>query len=383
MMRLSQFILQNMQPILQQWEDFARSLKTGATMSIEALRNDAERMLGFVALDMETEQTRAEEIAKSTGRAPPLPAGQSSAAHEHGVTRAVERFSLVELVSEYRALRGSVTRMWVEAVPMTRESVAELVRFNEAIDQILAEGVVRFTERIDRDADLFTASVGHDLSNPVNTIAISARLLSTSGALSPVERSAAERILRAAERVSGMLVDLRDFTRSRLGGLVRIDREPCDVGSIVRSVVDEIGALYVDRRVGVECSGELRAYVDGKRIAQLVSNLVANALQHGGPGSAVTLRARSERDTVIVEVHNTGPGIAAEHLKTIFDPLVRTPGRAVDADEARLGLGLYIVQQIVVAHGGSIEVSSSDAAGTRFTVRLPRGDPGSARASNG
>lgn len=123
-MRLSQFILDNLEPILQQWENFARSLRTGRPMSIEALRDDAERMLHFVAADIETPQTHQQESDKSMGRGPALPAGQLSAAHEHGLARAVERFSLVELVSEYRALRTSVTRMWLAAAPVTQDNVA-------------------------------------------------------------------------------------------------------------------------------------------------------------------------------------------------------------------------------------------------------------------
>ena len=167
-MRLSKFILDNLDAILQQSEDFARSLPRGPAMSIDALRDDAERMLRFVAADMETDQSPKQEFAKATGHGPAAAKGEFSAAHDHGLARAVERFSLVDLVSEYRALRASVTRMWMDAAPPTIESVAQFIRFNEAIDQILAEGVLTFTERFDHEADLFFASVGHDLSNPVN-----------------------------------------------------------------------------------------------------------------------------------------------------------------------------------------------------------------------
>ena len=165
-MRLSQFILDNLEAILQEWENFSRSLTPGSAMSIKELRDDAERMLRFIVADMETGQTRQQEVAKSKGHGRVLPLEQTSAAQQHGVGRAVERFSLVELVSEYRALRASVTRMWIDAVPATKESVAQIVRFSEGIDQILAEGVTTFTEHLDQEANLFTASIGHDLSNP-------------------------------------------------------------------------------------------------------------------------------------------------------------------------------------------------------------------------
>ena len=199
-MRLSQFILQNLEPILQQWESFARSLKSGASMNIEALRDDAEQMLRFVAADIESDQTYGEEVHKATGHGPVLPIGESSAAHGHGIGRAVDRFSLVELVSEYRALRASVTRMWIEAVPLPDDAVAQIVRFNEALDQIAAEGVATFSERIDHDTDLFSASVGHDLANPVDVV--TTRPITLPGAR-PFRRASGRRSSASRERRAG------------------------------------------------------------------------------------------------------------------------------------------------------------------------------------
>jgi signal transduction histidine kinase len=366
-MRLSQFILDNLESILQQWEDFARTLASGRLMSIEALRDDAERMLRFVAADIETGQSREQETAKAVGRGPGLPAGQSSAAHDHGVARAVKRFSLIELVSEYRALRAAVTRMWLDSASITADSVAQLTRFNEAIDQILAEGVSKFTERLDRDADLFAASVGHDLSNPVNAIAISVPLLSVGGNLTDDQRYAAARIERAAGRLGAMLSELRDFTRTRLGGLAHIETAARDVGALIRNVVDELAPIYGGRRIKCECKGDLVATVDAKRIAQLVSNLVANGLQHGPSDADVTVTAVGDEDSLTVEIHNAGSAIDPARMNTIFDP-----GSPRTTDEGHLGLGLYIAQQIVLAHDGSLGVRSTDETGTTFSVRLPR-----------
>jgi signal transduction histidine kinase len=366
-MRLSRFILDNLEDLLQDWESFARSLPQGPAMSIDALRDDAEKMLRFVATDMESAQTRPQEIAKATGHGAQLPAGQSSAAHVHGVTRAVDRFSLTEVISEYRALRASVTRRWIDAVPLTSESVAEIIRFNEAIDQILAEGIARFTERLDQEADLFTASVGHDLSNPVNAVMMSARSLMSSESLSAAERAAVDRITRASERLSGMVDDLRDFTRTRLGGLITIQREPCDLSEIVSGVVNELEALYGTERVLLDCEASSLVDGDRKRLAQLASNLIANALQHGDARSDVGVRVFRAGSDATLEVHNSGVPIGPAQMKTLFDPMAK----GIEADEARLGLGLYIVRQIAVAHGGQVDVTSSERAGTRFTVRLP------------
>ena len=368
-MRLASFILDNIEAILQDWENFARSLSPASAMSIKELRDDAERMLRFIAADMETEQTRHEEVAKATGQGPVMPAGALSAAQQHGIGRAVERFSLVELVSEYRAMRASVTRRWIDAVPVTKESVAQIVRFNEAIDQILAEGVATFTEHLDQEADLFTASIGHDLSNPVNAVTLSARRLMISRDLPDGERAAVGRIVYATERLTAMLADLRDFTRTRLGGFLIVHREPCDVGDLVRNIVGELEHAYANRRITVECRGNLVVSVDRKRVAQLLSNLVANALEHGAENNDVQVIGSREADAVIIEVRNAGPAIEPALMKRLFDPL--RSSRKAQTDNGHLGLGLYIAQKIALAHGGTIDVQSSAGAGTRFTVRLP------------
>lgn len=368
-MRLSEFILQNLKVIVQQCEDCAGLPKTGGATSIEALRDDAEQMLRFVAAEIESTPTRNQEAAKASGRGPALPPGKLSAAHEHGISRAADRMPLIKLMSDYRALRGSVTRMWIETVPSAHDTIAQIVRFNEAIDQVLSEGVAKCAERMDRDADLFTASVAHDLANPLQAVTASARLLGASHELSMNELAAVRRITRATSRISGMLDDLRDYTRTRLGGLVRIDGEPCDVGSLVREIVDELAVIYPKRHVVTECSGDLTAHVDERRISQLVSNLIANSLQHGTDTPRVDVYGDS--DTVTIDVHNTGPAIDPERLRALWKPLSRLPAHK---DRARLGLGLYIAHWIALAHNGTINVASTDTAGTRFRVRLPRRD---------
>lgn len=367
-MRLARFILDNLEAILSEWENFARSLATGAPMSIDELRDDAERMLRFIAADMETTQTREQELTKALGHGPGLPDAQASAAQQHGIARAIERFSLVELVSEYRALRASVTRLWIDAVPVTQESVAQIVRFNEAIDQILAEGVATFTEHVDQQADLFTAAIGHDLSNPLNAVALSARRLMVSPNLPDNERAAVELIEHASQRLAAMLADLRDFTRSRLGGFLIVHRKPCDVADLVRKAVSELESAHAAARIDVECRGDLVVSADPKRVSQLLSNLVANALQHGAEHGDVQVSAWREADGVAVEIRNAGPAIDPALMKRLFDP---QRGPQVQADNGHLGLGLYIAQQIAVAHGGTIEARSSAATGTCFTVRLP------------
>jgi signal transduction histidine kinase len=336
-------------------------------MSSGVLRDDAERMLRFVAARIESAQTRDQEVGKRNSCGPALPLGRPTAACEPGISRAADRLALIELMSEFHVLRASATRMWSEALPSTHDMVAQIVRFNEAVDQILVEGVAQCTEHLENEADLFTATVAHDLANPLDAVMASAHLLGASRNLSVKEQAAVKRIKHAAGRLSNMVDDLRDYARIRLGGLVRIEGEPRDVGRLVREIVDELAAIYPDRDIVAEYSGDLTAHVDAGRIGQLVSNLVANALQHGTDTPRVA--AYGDSDTVTIDVHNTGPAIDPQRLRTLFEPLRR------DSDytnRLRLGLGLYIAQRIALAHTGSIDVTSTDAAGTTFTVRLPR-----------
>jgi signal transduction histidine kinase len=370
-LRLSTFILDNIEPILKRWEDFARSLQSGRLMTVAALRDDAERMLRFVATDIETPQSRAEQRQKSVGRGPQLADGADSAAHDHGKARAVDHFTYSEMVSEYRALRAVVTRMWLDSVGVDSESVNQLVRFNEAIDQVLAESVVRFAATLARESDLFTASIGHDLRNPLNSIVSSSEMLAQSTLLPDAERAAAKRIANSAFRMAGMLADLQDFSRSRLDGLLHLSLEQANVAQICRDVIAEIAAAHPTCTLRFAESGDTAAVVDRKRMGQLISNLVGNAMQHGTPSSTISVSAQGDEQHVRIEVHNEGPAIDRARLEDIFEPLYRVasdPPRAPGS----LGLGLYIVRRIAVAHGGTVSVTSTEADGTTFVAVIPR-----------
>jgi signal transduction histidine kinase len=370
-MQLSQFIIANLETILQGWEDFARSLPAGHILSEAALREDAERMLRFIARDLETEQSERQQLDKSLGHAPRFPAVKQSAAMDHGLARALDHFTLTEMVSEYRALRASVTRLWLQGAPTTAENVVQLVRLNEAVDQILAESVARFTEKLDTDADLFTAAVSHDLQNPVIAVVMSAQLLSESKSLSQADRVASARIERSAKRIAAMLRELQDYTHVRLGGALGYKREPTDVAGLCRGLIEEVEASHSGRRVILSESGDTTANVDRQWVGRLVSNLIRNAIQHGSQSEEIAIRVIGAHRDVAIEVHNEGPAVAPEDVKEIFDPLRRGWRKESDADSS-LGLGLYIARTVAVAHGGSVDVTSTTAAGTTFVVRLPR-----------
>jgi PAS domain S-box-containing protein len=216
------------------------------------------------------------------------------------------------------------------------------------------------------------AIVSHDLRNPLNAISMSATLLGRE-AVNERTTKTAHRIAAAADRASGMIRDLLDFTQARVGGGIPIHPQPLDFHEHVRRVVEEVRLAWPGRHIDFQASGEGRGEADEGRLAQVVTNLVGNALQHSPPGTPVQVSTRGVDSSLVFEVHNEGPAIPAELLATLFEPYRQ--GAEAGAGRGSLGLGLYITRQIVLGHGGTVEVRSTPEDGTTFTVRLPRHPP--------
>jgi len=238
-----------------------------------------------------------------------------------------------------------------------RASQDDLRRQNEELAR-----VVRFSET-------FVGMLGHDLRNPLSAVTTGARLLMRRAETERVEVPA-RRILSSAERMGRMIDQLLDFTRIRLGGGIPLDQRPTDLGAICRTAVEEIEATWGTSEIRLDTVGDLMGTWDHDRLMQLVSNLLGNAVVHGTGGGGVRLHIDGTRPTVALHVHNDGvvPGNVLPHL---FKPL-GTGAERKRAGSSGLGLGLYISQQIALAHSGTIDVASSEAEGTVVTVRLPR-----------
>jgi signal transduction histidine kinase len=166
-----------------------------------------------------------------------------------------------------------------------------------------------------------------------------------------------------------MISDLLDFTRGRLGGGIPLERRPNDLVVLCREVIDEFTVTHASRDIQLEAEAQCEGWWDGPRMRQVLSNLLSNALRHAREGTAVSVRARGLEDEVELTVANQGEPIPAELLPVLFDPFRR--GNSKFRPAGSLGLGLYIVHQVVVGHGGKVEVSTGEA-GTSFTVRVPR-----------
>ncbi|NVJ16410.1 GAF domain-containing protein [Myxococcus sp. AM010] len=232
----------------------------------------------------------------------------------------------------------------------------------------------RSQEELRRRAEFEQQLVGivsHDLRNPLAAISMSAGLLEKKGALTESQQRMVWRIGQATERAARMIRDLLDFTKARLGGGIALHRQATDLREVVHQVVDELLVANPGRRVEVEVQGEVRGEWDSDRIAQVLTNLLGNALAYSPADAPVRVDTRLEGEAALLSVFNGGAPIPRELLPRLFEPLTR--GALKEGQSTRsIGLGLYIVQDIVRGHGGGVEVVSSEQHGTTFTVRLPR-----------
>jgi signal transduction histidine kinase len=228
----------------------------------------------------------------------------------------------------------------------------------------------------------FLGVVSHDLRNPLNAILLSANALLRAEGLPASHTKMVRRIVTSGERMVRMIGELLDFTRGRLGGGIPIHRQPANLRHLCRHVLEELEISHPGRELRLKADGHFLGEWDPDRLTQLLGNLGKNALDYSPAGTVVDFMLHDEGDCVRVEVHNEGPPIPRKLLSGIFEPF----RRAVEGDghpTSGLGLGLYIVEQIARAHGGSVAVRSTEEEGTTFILRLPRYASGAAEAVGG
>ena len=370
-MRLADFIDANRPAILAQWELFASSLLPAAAgLDAAALRDHAEQILLAIAKDLRTQQTRFEQSEKSRGQAPVLPGAAETAAQTHAVLRAAGGFSIRQLVAEYRALRASVLRLWADAAPYAPGATEDAGRFNEAIDQAIAESVDYFTSEVDRWRAVFLGVLGHDLRGPLNAVLLTSKVVSALSAGTPVSQHT-ERLIRSGQRMKELLDDLLDFNRASLDIGIRVAPEPIDLATVCRDEIELLRAALPKSPIEFVTEGVTQGSWDASRIKQVVSNLVTNAARYGDPSGIIRVSLRGDDVQVQLLVENSGPSIPKELSNSLFEPLRRHAGADSQGERESLGLGLFIVRQIALAHGGTVSVDSADGR-TRFAVTLPK-----------
>ncbi len=376
--RLGSFIRKNVAQIVDEWTGFAET-RTPASegMTALALRDHIEEILSFIADDLESPQTSSEQVQKSQGDGPKEGDAHRSAAEVHAELRLNDGFDIDQMVSEYRALRACVVKLWsARSRELNRDDIDDLIRFNEAIDQTVAESLSHYTKTLDRSRNLFLGILGHDLRNPIGAVSVSADRIAKLGSLNERQAALAVRIKDAALRAIRTLDDLLDLTRVQFGSDLPISRDRMDMALLSRQLVDEMQAVHPRRTIALEVNGDMEGKWDVLRMGQVLSNLLGNAIEHGSKDTPVEVDVAGTPQEIVLSIRNKGVPIPPERLRMIFDSFIRSDGnRQEPAGSTHLGLGLYITRKIVVAHGGTIDVTSSERDGTRFVVSLPRHQP--------
>jgi signal transduction histidine kinase len=372
--RLADFIHGNMESILQAWEDFARTIEPPAlTMDDKELRDHARQMLLAFAADLATPQSDQEQAAKSRGLGGR--GHDDTAAETHAEARLLSGYTVVQLVSEYRALRSSVLTLWAaDGNDRHATDMADMTRFNEAVDQALAESVARYEYMVKQSQNMFLAILGHDLRNPLGTVVTGSSFIMQAMDIPPKYVLVATRIFNSGKRMSKLINDLIDFTRTHLGPGIPIRVKQGSVLAVCEEVVNELRTFHPEQLIELHVPPQLDAIFDESRLAQVLSNLIGNAIQYGSPDAPVTVRVNSSDSDFVIAVNNRGAAIPPDQISGVFDPMVRIAA-SINTDyteRTSLGIGLFISREIVHAHGGQLSVASNEADGTTFTATMPR-----------
>src|SRR4051812_5195879 len=258
MSRLPAFIRDHTDQILSEWETFARTLETETPMDLAALRDHAKEMLGVVADDLDLPQTMREQSDKARGKRDAQTDGRQTAAQQHGAGRAVSGFTVEQMVSEFRALRASVLHLWMrECGEADAEDLEDLTRFNEAIDQAIAESITTYARGVRQSRDRFLAVLGHDLRTPIGAVMTSTEFLLDLGDLKEPHRGLIDQMHKSARRMNRLVGDLLELTRTRMGDSIPILRTKSDVGVLLQDVADEASASYPSHALEIRKTGDL------------------------------------------------------------------------------------------------------------------------------
>lgn len=363
-MRLADFIERNAREILEDAVAFAETQAPDTVeFSAKQLRNHLPQILQAVVDDLRSPQTASQQLAKSHGLAPLKP-GPESAASYHGRTRAIAGFGLNQMVAEYRALRASVLRRWASDQQLITSSIDDILRFNEAIDQAVAESLAQFSAEVESWRQIFLAALGHDLRGPLAAVMFSADTLA-SGLQDPALSRQAERIINGSMRMNKLLDDLLAYSRSKLGDGMAIHPVDCDLAQSLGEEVELLRAALPHVPIKYEAEG------DASSLREAVHNLTTNAAKYGEHGTDVRISLEGLVDQIMITVSNTGAELSDEAFNSLFDPLRRGSHNASQGEHASLGLGLFLVREICHAHRGTVHGRWRNGR-TSFVITLPK-----------
>ncbi len=355
---VAELLRRDKERIVQQWEREVRAeLPALAQLTRPALVDHAPELLTGLAAWIEGDTAEAQR-------------GFEALIQGHALQRLGYAVGLETLMREYAKLRFVIVRELLGV----KAPAQSLLLLHEGLDRAITAAIDRYAQRREEIRSRFISILGHDLRDPLSTVKISTDVLARGGAAPSEQQMILARMARASDRMQRMIGEVLDFARGHLGGGIPASPSLNDMAEICRHVVDEIAAAHPDRTIDIRTAGDLRGPFDRDRVAQALGNLIGNALEHTRGSIEVAAYETADRQHVVTTVTSHGTAIPPDVQRRMFDPFAR-------GDDALgrkgLGLGLYITQQIALAHGATIDLTSDDAA-TVFTITWPR-DPSEER----
>ncbi|MGJ7614139.1 MULTISPECIES: sensor histidine kinase [unclassified Variovorax] len=375
-MQIANFLESARGEILAESIAYARTILRLKDEDEATLRDHLPSVLEAISRDLRTAQSRTESIHKSHGLSS-VAAGPDSAAETHGVLRARSGLTIEQVFAEYRSLRSCVLRLWADNAPHGPDAVRDVGRFNEAIDQALAESVRTYAGEVERWQQIFLGVLGHDLRGPLNAIALSAELIA---AKAPPELGLPTATLsKSTRRMASLMDSLLQYNMAGLSGGMPVERKPTDLEVACKEELEMLRAALPGAQIELVTQGNTRGEFDASRVREAVGNLVTNAVKHGVPGAPVIVRIDGDDATARLSVENaTAHDITSNEMEQLFEPLRRGAAKGPGSDRSNLGLGLFIVRQIAKVHGGDVH-GECVSKRVKFTMTLPKVAPAAER----
>lgn len=369
-MQIADFLETAKESILTESIEYARTILRLKEEEEAILRSHLPLVLEAVSSDLRTAQSRTESIDKSHGLSNLSGSSPETAAETHGVLRARSGLHIDQVIAEYRALRSCVLRLWADDAPPGVDAVRDVGRFNEAIDQALAESVRTYAAEVDRWQHIFLGVLGHDLRGPLNAIALTAELIAVKAP--PELHLPTATLSKSTRRMASLMDSLLQYNMAGLSGGMPIERAPIDLAAACREELEIQRAALPGARIEMVTQGDTSGEFDGSRLREALGNLVTNAVKHGVPDEPVIVKIEGEHSAVRLSVENaTAHDITTNEMEQLFEPLRRGAAKGPGSDRSNLGLGLFIVRQIAKVHGGDVRGQCSGKR-VKFTMTLPR-----------
>lgn len=348
-MRLPTFIIDNIDRIITEW-------KHAALPAMLPLEGQAKQILMAVAADIES---GAEQSASS------------SAVTIRTVLRATPDFDVQQVGEALRLLRAVVPSMWN---PEDGHAFDEWRRFHDAVDFAVGEAIAQYAIQVERTRSLFLGMLGHDLRTPLTAIDMTCQYLASDDAPPAHKLEAVARVNRCARTMEGMIRDVLDFARSRLGKSMSVAKKPVDLGTACHEALEDMRAEHPHCEFRFAQPGSLDGVADGARLRQALRNLLGSAARNRARGAPILFHASRAGDRIIFRMTCKGQAMSPDTLRTMFDPLAQLAIAAANPDgnpPADLGLELFIAREILRVHGGDAGIAAGDDGELAFEAWLP------------